>query len=84
MLETGNKELARYLPVLESALNGKQWLEGEFSLADIAYTPHFMMIEDGGFDFSPYPNVRAWHERLTARQAWKKTYELVFAPVLGC
>lgn len=82
-LEAGRKELARYLPVLELALTGKPWLEGEFSLADIAYAPHFMMVKDGGFDFSPYPNVSAWYARLTARQAWHQTYDLVFAPVMG-
>lgn len=83
MLETGTKELNRFLPVLEAALDGKQWFEGEFSLADIAFTPHLMMIKDGGFDFSPYPNLRVWYERVTARQSWKDTYELVFAPVMG-
>src|SRR3954471_474364 len=36
--ESGRKELERFLPVLESALqDGRDWLEREFSLADIAY-----------------------------------------------
>ena len=83
MLEAGTRELARYLPVLETALAGKQFLEDVFSLADIAYVPHFMMIKDGGFDFSPYPNIRAWYERLTSRQAWRATHDLVFLPVMG-
>ena len=83
MLEAGTRELARYLPVLETALTGKQFLEDVFSLADIAYVPHLMMIKDGGFDFSPYPNIRAWYERLTSRQAWRATRDLVFLPVMG-
>src|SRR5450432_368265 len=32
-------ELARYLPVVDSALTGREWLEDTFSLADIAYAP---------------------------------------------
>ncbi len=76
--EQGRKEMARYLPVLESALMNRDWLEGEFSLADIAYAPHVWLIDEGGFDFSAYPAVRAWLDRLFARNAWKKTVELVF------
>ena len=71
-------ELARYLPVLDAALEGRQWLEGAFSLADLAYAPHFSMIADGGFDFAPYPAVRAWLSRLFARPAWGKTAALVW------
>lgn len=75
---TGRKELARYLPVLESTLQEQQWLEGEFSLADIAYVPHFVMLAEGGFDFAAYPHVREWLERLCARPSWKETYALIF------
>ena len=76
--EQGRKEMARYLPVLESALTNRDWLEGEFSLADVAYAPHLWLIDEGGFDFSPYPAVRAWLNRLLARDAWQKTMQLVF------
>lgn len=76
--ESAGKELARYLPVLEGALANQKWLEGDFSLADIAYAPHLALIDEGGFDFSPYPRVRIWLEALLARPAWRKTAELVF------
>ena len=75
--EAGRKELARYLPVLESAL-AKDWLEGAFSLADVAYAPHLSLVAEGGFDFSPYPRLRAWLDRLVARPAWRKAHALVF------
>src|SRR6185436_21132731 len=66
--ESGRKELERFLPVLESALaDGRDWLEREFSLADIAYAPHFMFISEGGFSFAPYPQLARWYERLTSR-----------------
>jgi glutathione S-transferase len=77
--ETARKELARYLPVLEAGLADRDWLEKDFSLADIAYAPHLQMIAEGGFDFSPYPRVKGWLERLVARPAWRKTAELVLA-----
>jgi glutathione S-transferase len=71
-------ELARFLPVIDRALESREWLEGTFSLADVAYAPHLSMIMEGGYDFAPYPALRGWLERLLARPAWRKTAELVW------
>jgi glutathione S-transferase len=76
--ELARKELERFLPVLESALEGRDWLEQEFSLADIAYAPHFQLIAEGGFSFAPYPRVAGWLERLWARPAWQQTTRLLY------
>jgi glutathione S-transferase len=84
-LEAAKRELGRYLAVLEEALAGRDWLEGQFSLADIAYAPHFAALAEGqetkedGLDFSATPNVRAWLERMWARPAWKKATEMAFS-----
>jgi glutathione S-transferase len=72
------RELARFLPVLDRALEAREWLEGDLSLADLAYAPHLWLIADGGFDFAPFPAVRAWLDRLLARPAWRKATELVW------
>ena len=76
--EAGRKELVRWLPVLESALAGREWLEGVYSLADVAYAPHLWLTVEGGFNLTPYPSVHGWLGRLLARPAWRKTAELVF------
>jgi glutathione S-transferase len=76
--EAGRKELARYLPVLQDALAGKEWLEGAFTLADVAYAPHLALAVEAGLSLDPYPGVKAWLERLVARPAWRKAAELVF------
>lgn len=67
------KELARYLPVLESHLQGRDWLLERFSLVDVALGATFdgLFHKRTGFDASPYPNVQAWHARLVDRPAWK-------------
>ncbi|HLK93829.1 MAG TPA: glutathione S-transferase family protein [Polyangia bacterium] len=77
----GRSELGRYLPVLDQALAGRDWLEGDFSLADIAYAPHLAMVAQGeaGYDFAPTPNVQAWLKRLWARPAWQKAVEMSLA-----
>ncbi len=79
-LEAGRKELARYLPVLEEALEGRVWLERDLSLADIAYAPHLLLVAEGGFDFAPYPRVRSWLDRLRERPAWQKVQQMIFGP----
>jgi len=65
--------------VLEGALAGRDWLEGDFTLADIAFAPHLWLIVDAGFDLSPYPAVDAWLDRMLARPAWRRTAEMVFS-----
>ena len=76
--EAARKELQRYLPVLDLALANRDWFEGEFSLADIANTPHLALLADGGYDFSPFPRLGTWLERVRQRPAWKKAERLVF------
>jgi glutathione S-transferase len=76
--DAGQRELARYLPVLEEALGHREWLEPRFSLADIAYAPHLAFLLENGFDFSGTPRVLAWLERLLARPAWQQARALVF------
>jgi len=78
----GRRELARFLPVLDEALADREWLEGAFSLADIAYAPHLWLLDESdqnnGFDFAATPRVRAWLDRLLARPAWLRTRRLIF------
>jgi glutathione S-transferase len=74
----GRQELVRWLPVLDGALDGRDWLEGAFSLADIAHAPHLWLVVEGGFDLAPWPAVGAWLERTLARPAWVQTRALVF------
>jgi len=76
--EQGRKELARFLPVLEEVLARQPWLEGDFTLADLAYAPHLWFLAEGGFDFPGTPHVQAWLGRLLARPAWKSTHALIF------
>jgi glutathione S-transferase len=79
-VEAAHQGLSRWLPVLQSALDRRDWLEGGFTLADVAYAPHLSLIVESGFDLAPYPAVRAWLERTLARPAWREARALVFEP----
>jgi len=64
---------ARALPPRDRCRpGGGRLASGEFSLADIAYVPHLTLIDEGGFDFAPYPRVRDWLTRLQSRPAWRR------------
>jgi glutathione S-transferase len=79
--ESSRKELVRYLHTLDEALEGREWLVGAFSLADIAYAPHLYLVREGGFDFGPWPSLRGWLDRLTARPSWREAHALVLEPL---
>ncbi len=76
--EAARKELSRYLPVLDAALSGRDFLEGELTLADLAYAPHLWLVLEGGLDFSAWPRVSAWLDRVLARPAWQQAKALIF------
>jgi glutathione S-transferase len=59
------------LDVLEEGLRGREFLAGEaYSLADIALYAYTHVAHEGGFDLAPYPNIRAWCERVAAQPGW--------------
>jgi glutathione S-transferase len=76
--EAGRADLARYLPILEAALEGRDWLEERFSLADVTYAAHLWLAREAGASLSATPRVDAWLARMVARPAWQKTLAMIF------
>ena len=67
-------EAARLLRVLDGALEGREWIAGEYSIADIAIAPWLRTMRDyyKGGDLVEMParaNVLAYLERFLARPA---------------
>ena len=63
-LDAGRKGLE----ALERGLAGKAWLVGErYSVADISLYAYTHVAGEGGFDLEPYPQIRAWLERVAAQ-----------------
>jgi glutathione S-transferase len=61
-------ELVRVLGRLESGLDGKAFLAGEFSLADVAFAPRVLVLSQLGVELdSRLQNVAAWIGRLRER-----------------
>lgn len=57
---------------LEDELAGKDYLVGDYSIADIAFTPNLArQIELGVGLPAKYPRIRAWVERLMTRTSYQ-------------
>lgn len=59
---------------LEIALQGKEYLAGPFSLADIAFMPNIALLDRFSVPLEPdLENVASWIERLRARASYSAT-----------
>ena len=71
LIERAKAEIAKCFDRLEQELEGKQYLAGSFSLADIAYMPNVAALERFNIPVDPkYKNVLAWIARLQARPSY--------------
>ncbi len=59
---------------LDAQLQGREYLAGPFSLADIAYMPNIAMLERFQVPLDPdFKNVAGWIERLRTRASYTAT-----------
>ena len=71
-IERYNTEAARLLRVMDTQLEGQEWIAGDYSIADMAlfswtrdYAKEVAVLE-------PFSNVGAWYTRLLARPALQR------------
>lgn len=69
-------EVKRLYGVLNTRLEGREFICDEYSIADMACWPWISRYEWQGIDMADYPNVRAWYQRLLAREAVQKGYHV--------
>jgi len=71
------------LDVFDQILGKQKYMGGdEFSLIDIFYLPHtqkLFVIGEGAF-IESRPNLKAWWERVSTRDSWKKAYKEFHMP----
>jgi len=60
---------------LEHQLEGREYLVGEYTLADIAHAGNFqrlrVLAKRGEINLEKYPNITAWMERVESRESYK-------------
>lgn len=69
-------EVKRLYGVLNTRLEGRDFICDEYSIADMACWPWISRYEWQGVDLADFPNVRAWYQRLLAREAVQKGYQV--------
>ena len=70
-------EARRIYGVLESRLDGRNWLAGDdYSVADIATFPWIARHEWQEIDLADFPQVKRWFDTLSARPAVQKGMEV--------
>jgi glutathione S-transferase len=73
-VEKAKKKLEEHLQTLEKQMAGRNYLIGDYSLADITYIPFFTRQQRYGVTIDgSLPNVRQWMDRLLSRPAVKST-----------
>ena len=70
--------LAGALNVLDTHLDGRNWLAGEdITIADVACCGYLYYPEDFTFDRKAYPNIDRWLDAIAAQPGWKPPYDLM-------
>lgn len=71
LIEHAKAEIVKCFDRIERELEGREYLAGTFSLADIAYMPNIDLLERFRIPVDPkYKNTCAWIERLKARPSY--------------
>jgi GST-like protein len=67
-LDKAAEKMRQHLHTLDKELSGKNYLVGEYSLADITFIPFYTRRERYKVAIDDtYPNVKRWAESLIAR-----------------
>lgn len=75
-VERYTNEVTRLYGVMERRLADRDYLAGEYSIADIAAFPWVRRYEDVGQDLSRFPRLKRWFDRIAARPAVMRALEL--------
>ena len=70
------KETARLYGVLDKRLDGRDFLAGEYSVADIATFPWAARHEWQSVDLNDYPNVKRWYLTVASRDAVQRGFSV--------
>ena len=71
-IDGAKAEINKAFDKIEQDLNGKEYLTGAFSLADVAFMSNIELLDRFGIavDAAKYPNTVAWIARLKARPSF--------------
>lgn len=72
--EKAKEKLKEYLLTLDREMASRDYIAGDYSLADITYIPFFARLERYGVSIDgTLPHLKAWIDRLISRPAVRST-----------
>jgi GSH-dependent disulfide-bond oxidoreductase len=74
--ERFHAEALRIYGVLDRRLARREYLAGDFSIADIATWPWIARYEWQGIDWQAFPHLRRWYLTIAARPAVQRGYDV--------
>jgi len=73
-VEKSKEELRQYLATLNKEMEGREYIVGDYSLADITYIPFFVRQERYQATIDNHlPHLKAWMDRLLVRPTVQAT-----------
>lgn len=74
--ERYRKEAGRLLGVLDRHLRGREFIAGDYGIADMACYPWISPYDKAPLDLEPFAEVRRWQAAIAARPATKRAFAL--------
>lgn len=75
-IERYTKETERLYGVLDERLADREFIAGEYSIADMACYPWILLHERQGQDLNDFSNLKRWFESIQKRDAVQRAYEV--------
>jgi len=70
------KETERLYGILDERLGDREFVAGDYSIADMACYPWIVLHERQGQDLNDFPNLKRWFETIQRRDAVQRAYEI--------
>lgn len=74
--ESWHEEADRLYRVLDRRLADREYIAGDYSIADMACYPWAVLHEKQGLNLPDYPNLMHWYFSLEEREAVERAYDL--------
>jgi GST-like protein len=79
-IERYSRELARLFGVLDRRLSAREFIVGDYSIADMACYPWVVPYESLGLELGKYPHLARWFNSIKTRPATVRSYAGVADP----
>ncbi|MCR9215413.1 MAG: glutathione S-transferase N-terminal domain-containing protein [Proteobacteria bacterium] len=75
-MERYSTEVLRLFDVLNTRLEGREYICGEYSIADMACWPWIITYKRQEINLEEFPNIRRWYDLMKGRPALRRGYEV--------